>query len=434
MLPANATTSAGDWVLPPLFSVTKLGKVRLWVIRFVQADQKLYSRSGELCLKTAIKDPDEISALFDGSLDDMIDALKASDTYSAMGEALDGFRDVETIIVPKQKRTLQQQALLEAQKKYKDKVDKTAATEDLAGLVGGTTEVGFVPQGLTPYFFPDHKDHNAKHLTPEQIRIGVICQIKHDGNHCVTYADESGNVEMMSRQNIIFPFLERQREQCRLLLKHLPDGTHLDGELFHEDGLEELRGIISSSERDERNSAVQYRLFDIYHDDKATLDARVELLAAAYDLYTQEPEYEPDVITLIENHEFRSLEDIREFYDAAIEAGEEGIVIRKLGPTSYYIKGKKSSNAFKVKPVYDDEATIIDVYKKKTGVAMFRLKRPDGIEFNCTSHGTTIQRREFYEKRESLINKTYTYSYAALNKYGVPSHARGVAFRDMQIN
>ena len=131
------------------------------------------------------------------------------------------------------------------------------------------------------------------------------------------------------------------------------------------------------------------------------------------------------------------------YHDVYVKHGFEGLMIRKLAgsnPTktqlkqSWY-KGKKNDNLLKFKLFFEAEGTVIAVNEGKgkfAGLAVFRLRTDSGKEFDCTPAATEELKRKWYQERDQLIGKRYTYRYQELTEYGIPRFPVGKGFRDYE--
>lgn len=425
------TPEGNAWFLHPLFSVCQKGKLRVWQIGFDESESSLVTKTGILCHTEDIGDHPLLNDIVRS--ENPIQELEQ--VLPIVSKAYSKLRETRCEVTPKAKRTLFDQGLQEARSRYKKKLGETC-TPDLDSLLDGSASIGFKPQLAIPYFFPGDPDHKESLLTPQQIKTGVQCQIKHNGERCVSYIADDDSVMTITRKNEVFDFLERQRVQMSLLLSYLPVGSYLDGELVHPGGFEMTHSVLSNTERHEEMDAVIYNVFDVVLPNKeATLETRTAKLNKAYKKYLVDSQYEEGVLNLVESHLFHSIDEIRSFYDEAIANKEEGIIIRKLAggdqhKNSIYRHGK-NNNLLKVKPVDDAEATIVEVQEGKgaqKGCAIFTLEMENGIRFKCASHGTLPKRREHYAKREKYIGKMYKFQYKYMTNKGKPGHATGIAF------
>lgn len=422
------------WSLSPLFTVDQREKIRMWHITFNK--NLLEVRTGIIANRESINDSfdkvlgiDVIKALTEG--------LFLKEDYPLLHKTYNDLTRTQVDIKPKAKRDMLAQAILETKSRWKKKKD-SGYTHDLHGLIGGTADVGFKFQLANTYKFPEETDHKATAITQENLLIGISCQIKEDGDRCGC-RKEGVSLLMFSRKNLPYRHLERQREQILSLMKYLPENTHIDGELTHSDGLEAVRSILAREERHEKMDEVIYHIFDIHISTNETLEKRIDILNNAFSQYKKDPEHCKGYVTRIKNHIFHSLEDMREFYQNVITAGKEGIVVRKIaGESQRFHKdslylGGRNNNLLKIKPFADAEATIVDVLEGKgtnKGCAIFVLEMENGKRFKCKPHGTIINLRRFFQERDTLIGRSYTYKFNGFTNKGTPSKATGLAFRD----
>lgn len=427
------TNISGDtWSLSPLFTIDQRDKIRMWNITF---------NKNILEVRTGILAPqNNISTYFDEGLD-IVNAFLLgfylNKDYPLLSSAYDKLTKTEVEIKPKAKRDILAQGILEAKSRWKKKKD-SGYTPDIKGLLSGTADVGFKVQLANTYKFPEEKEHKATMITPENLLVGIVCQIKEDGDRCICRSHDD-SIQMFSRTNLPYNWLENQREQVSLLMKYLPSNTYIDGELTHKDGLEAVRSILAREKRHENMDEVVYHIFDICPSNNLILEERIRILDEAFINYKKDVGYSKGYVRRIKNHIFHSLDDMRDFYQCVISKGKEGIMIRKLsGESQRFYKeslylGGRNNNLLKVKPFSDAEATIVSVLEGKgtnKGCAIFMLEMEDGKRFKCKPHGTIIDLRRFFKTKDDLIGKSYTYKFNGFTNKGTPSKATGIAFRD----
>jgi ATP-dependent DNA ligase len=425
----SETPTTKDWSLYPLFTVTKTGKLRIWHIGFIEAESSFTTTSGEICLVEEFGRLDISNLNDDFRSGDMYSALSDREGFSSrILESIKKIRKTKAKVLPKGK-TLQQQAIQDARTKDKEKRD-SKYVDDLEALLTGEIKLPFQLQLAESYFFPGDSNHNENLLKKDQIANGVVCQIKKDGER-FSAKRENGHVVIRTRYNIEIPFLELQKAELAKLLNILPEGAILDGELFHGDGREVLHGIITTIVRHQRMDEVTCYIFDvILPKADAILEERIRALDEAFS-----SNQGLELVRRIANAIFYKLSDIKDFYEAAVTAKEEGIMIRKLGGTSYHkeslYRGGRNHNLLKVKPDQYGIAKIVAVEAAKNaheGCAIFKLTTGEGLSFKCNCHGDLGFRRSVYKDKEKYIGMYYKYKYKQETAKGTPSHATGVEF------
>jgi DNA ligase-1 len=120
---------------------------------------------------------------------------------------------------------------------------------------------------------------------------------------------------------------------------------------------------------------VKFMLFDIVVDEP--YERRIPILIKTANqicgrIESEESSAQNQICPLevVETRVIQSRGHLQEILDKAVEAGEEGIVIRN--PRSLY-PYERSSDILKVKPVYDDDEAVVIGYEKGTGKNANRL-------------------------------------------------------------
>lgn len=218
----------------------------------------------------------------------------------------------------------------------------------------------------------------------------------------------------------------------------IPKGTFLDGELYwHGSTQEDVTSAVKR--RSEDTKKLHFNVFDINLPNVA---------------YTGRIRKVIDIVGCIENvrvdyvrgqtftasfpslpttqHHKEHIKGLQAYLKICLNdylgLGYEGIVIR--APKGYYTTSPHGY-AFKLKPIHDDEGICIGVergkcpgkYSQTTGALIVKWKdktiRVSGM--------TDKQRDEFWTNPP--IEKTITFKYNGLSKYGTPIHPRFVAVR-----
>lgn len=357
-IPFEATTSNGRWKLPPLFK-----KEIFWQIGF--DGESLIMNFGKVGGKVRVS---------------------------------------ETLVKPKGKRTLQEQALLEAKSRYKNKLTVDRYRENIEEDL----EVSPEPM-LANKWEPGKKLPSYFLMQPKIDGIRMLCQ-------------RNGEIIGYSRRNNTFTYVEHITETLDPIFDELPEGSILDGELYsNELTFEEISGIARRTVNRHNNARfLEYYIFDVIIPDM-TFTERYALLQRL-DL--------PSKVHLVPNEEGSSEKDVLEAMDKYLEYGFEGIIIRKDLP----YKSGRSSNLLKFKLTEDMEVPVIDVVDGKgqeKGLALLV------IDFN--GHKITVRpsfpfetRREWFENPGFIIGKEVTIKYQELTRKGIPRFIGIIAVRDYE--
>ena len=140
-----------------------------------------------------------------------------------------------------------------------------------------------------------------------------------------------------------------------------------------------------------------------------------------------------DTLVLVETAFMASAKATQELHIENLDNGFEGTIVRSA--TGQYKRGNRSADLLKVKNFEDAEFEIIgckDGKGKEEGLAIWRCKALNGLEFDVRPKGTVDQRREMFVYKHEYIGKDLTVRYANLTPDGIPFHPVGLAVRDYE--
>ncbi len=375
----------------------------------------------------------------------------------------------------KVKRSAEEQAVLEAASTVRVKKRKgyrQVAGDEVSDSKGTVTktkaEDGTEVTGPRPMLVSWFKDR-VKFMDPEET---VDCQIKYDGSRALW--DLKANT-FISRGNKYHPnplvHLKECRDDIVKALGFHPNGklvTHLDGELWApEIGFQTIRSILGN-EKDEAileagldPKLIVFVVFDcITGTDPTDPDMEEEDWNLRWedrrdileDLKTQgwpeDTDWFPDYehkdemrpIWFIHTEKIK-VEDAEARLEAAVEHGDEGIVLR-YGDAKYLTNGARSLRVIKHKYFLDGEFQIVSVelenkQDSRCGKLVLRLDskrtfkaRPGLKEDKTNLWGTEAGRDKLWEIRDEVVGKWVTVRYQELSDTGVPRFPNMVDFRD----
>lgn len=398
------------------------------------------------------------------------------------------------VSVNKSGRTLQEQALLEARKKYKDKFFE-----------------GYLPAGSTQ--LPNIKIMSAdKYASSMKINFPVDCEKKLNGIRLWTRysADPSaksrGSAVAKTRSNQVFVLPKHLEDEMIDLFSYLPPNCALDGEMHHPDLTFEQ---ITSAFRTVKTchpllAMLEFNIFDLYMIDNPPREIRRKILGDATMAYYQDvfgvtvnlsedprkgvpglPELKPaqrithyghggrilelidprtaddylnpkpeqsssqkanrvSKLFLVEVVLAYSHEEIAIIHNYFTSLGEEGTMIKKRangaaeGSPAYkmsqYLFGR-GRRILKHKDFIDEEAVCIgvtDAKGKEKGCAMLTVCDIRGNTFSVRMKGSFERRQQWLLNPEEIVHKSITIRYQCLSSYGVPIFPVGVEVRDYE--
>jgi DNA ligase-1 len=383
--------SSKNWKMEKLFKDQANGRVRIFEIIFTESDQTI---------KT-------IYGLIDGKLQESL-----------------------TEIIPKAGRSLQEQALQEAKKKFKEKIENDGFKP--SGYQGVEIEL---PMKATKYEdgkFP--------------LKLFPVCiQPKLDGIRIIASMRDGNVVLKTNGSNEIVHFLEI-KSQIKKLLDLLPFGTKLDGEFYNRDiEFETLNSIVRTTlEKHPDEHLIFYNIFDLNYG-KYPFEVRYKKLSSCFKTLSATDSLSNIKIVKtkwdVENHSV-----IMEYHDKYKKNGYEGLMIRfqvndfAEGSKEYertLYKDGRNTHLYKYKEFLDNEALIIDITDgmgKFKGQGILKTKYIDEdknvIILSMTSPGNEEQKRHFFENKKLYIGKYVTFKYQEVTKTGIPRFPIALRLRD----
>lgn len=132
----------------------------------------------------------------------------------------------------------------------------------------------------------------------------------------------------------------------------------IDGELFSERGkFEEISSIVRSAQPKGWHK-LKLQVFDVPN----AQGNLIERLATLENYLKQHPTLH---IAIIEQIPIKDKAHLQQFYQSVLEQGGEGVIVRN--PNAGYIQGR-SAQILKIKPVLDEECTVVAHHKGKGNI------------------------------------------------------------------
>nr|QBK93564.1 MAG: ATP-dependent DNA ligase [Pithovirus LCPAC404] len=363
-----------DWSSPVLFHINSRSKYQVWFIAYNDKEKKLVITHGQ--------------------------------EFGKMQT------DFVKIITNTSGRTHREQAIVQAQDRYKKKIRKGYSSnkenndkKSIKPLAMLAKEFGKVKIKRWPVAVQPKLD-------------GVRMMVTYEEKECIPY----------SRGGKVWNHLKNISKHTSKLLSLLPKGCFLDGELYIM-GMAQNRisGIVRTVKtRHKDYDKLQYYIFDI-GGTNLTYEEREMLLVKAY----KEHGKFDSCIRFVPSYRAENVKEVHELHDKFVDASFEGAIIRDLH--AKYV-GRRNNCLLKLKNFKDEEAEIIDIYTAKTGreegLVLYRVKNKDDIEYNSRPRGTFEYRKNLFEIKDQLIGKMVLIRYIMVSEYGVPLHAVALRFTD----
>ncbi len=337
-----------------------------------------------------------------------------------------------TIEKGKVKRSILEQAVLEATSKWKNKKEKdlyTESIEETTNNIGNNVVVR--PMLANTFTFDAYKK------TGRGFKIdvnGSYIQRKYDGIRCIAYL-KNGEVIMESRKGVAFQNFEVLREELKKMFSKLPSTFYFDGELYtNKYDFEVLCGLVRLTEKKvknedkERINQIEYHIYD-YVDTNDLNKIYKERYEYLEDFLSKNPS---PLIKKVPTEKITKLEDIKQKHDQYIQEGYEGIMIRdKNGP---YEVQKRSKYLQKYKEFMEEEFKIIGFSEgsgDEKGCVLWNCETKDGGLFTVRPKGTKESRMELYNNGNKYVNKFLTVIFQEYSAEGIPRFPVGKGVRDV---
>lgn len=360
-------TTTPTLILPQLYSLSSKGKTQVWSIR-VEGNE-LVSTYGVL----------------DGALQVERKAVQGKNAGKA------------------NETTPEQQALLEAPRVWKTKVDK--------GYVESIEELA---TPFLPMLAKDFNEHQSK------VKYPCCVQPKLDGIRCMAYwvGDE---LVLMSRAGKPLDVPHVQAE----LAEKLPRDVVLDGEFYiHGKNFQEITRLVKKVRPE--SVTLQYHVYDGFRvgQEDTIFSARQGLLALVF----AESEYQN--LVLVESRYADSVEAVNTIHPQMVADGYEGAIIRNYDG-SYKLK-HRSVDLLKLKSFLDSEYKVVGYETgagRYEGVPIWVCETPEGKTFSVVCKGTMEEKADDMAKADSLVGKWLKVKYFELSEDNVPRFPVGLGFR-----
>jgi hypothetical protein len=482
-VPGQLTADRSEWVFPAVETVNAHGKISSWIIRV-----RVFDHTG-LTLGPDDPPPDNAfvpieDSYFSGLMSDNLHAWIKIDT------GIEGRKNknAQTIITTgkslgtKAATNVFMQALRDSVGNYNKKTKKIKAPTPVNRIPStleqndGSMENQLkCSQTLYPPMLADK--YKNKDLTSSHVWI----QYKYDGVRAVTtkmcdmsalgdisgmthpvYADWNSYIKdhqkiidksqtipiMYSRTRIPYMGKDHIKNELTPVLEwYWSRGIrlYLDGELYkHGVPLQDISGNArkETEKMDNDGNAVlmDYMIYDCFIDNHISSDMmfRQAILKDLFRQFGEKLTYTKYVET--HYHESGNPTLLKKYFDDAIAAKYEGIMIRLNAPYKFSYNGNRSANLLKYKAQDDDELEFVGwtVGKKgkAAGAIMVICKAANGRTFNITPAMQLPERHALAEKMAIVEDNGLTHfenhwkgkkiivTYDDLSKDGIPQRAR----------
>lgn len=295
-----------------------------------------------------------------------------------------------------------EQAVLEAESRYKKQIDKgyRETKEEL-------TELPLLPMLAHDYLKQGHR-----------IKYPCYASKKLDGVRCLAIRHPD-RVELKSRGGKEYVVAHVQQELMHLMA----EGDVWDGELYiHGKYLEEIISAVKKPNDD--TPSIKFVVFDIVAND-VEFDNRLSMLNT---LKHRLRGY-ADHIETLGYFEVADEGHMKSLHKQFVAEGYEGIMIRAVD--GLYEAGKRSAGLQKFKTMLDSEFQIIGVDVDVDGRAVFRVQNTFASNTFNVIGGSHEQRKVWAETQEDVLGRWVTVKYQTLYKdTQIPQFPVMVCFRE----
>lgn len=305
--------------------------------------------------------------------------------------------------------TVQQQALSEAESKWKKKQDENYTTNSN----GQPDKVNLLPMLA-------HKFKERKH----NIKYPCIVQPKLNGVRSLAPGTSTG-VKFMSRGGKPYDNLGHLVYDVMTTFTDIPDG-----EIYlHGLTLQEINRRVKKY-RPGLTEELQYWVYDLALP-AVSNQIRVATLNGLSKIY------QGTKIVFVPSYVCVQEADIKRYHDQFVSEGFEGVIIRNMD--GLYEFDTRSVNLQKYKEFEDDEFEIIGFKSgegRESGAIIYTCKVKNPVEggpteFDVRPRGSILLRRKWLTEGKEAIGKQYTVRYFELSENNVPSgNPVGVGIRE----
>ena len=327
----------------------------------------------------------------------------------------------------KGKKTLMEQAIQDAKRKYINKEEKEGYTPDKKALLNGSH---FVVRPMLAHTF----SIDALKKRGKTISFPCFSQPKLDGIRCIAYLKD-GNVIMESRKGVAFNFMDNIRSELKKVLTKMPN-IYIDGELYTNklpfeviSGLVRLKDPPTPAQLNQMKK-LQYEVYDCIVTDSpdATFDTRFGIVTKLLGLFNK-PTHKYVIPVLTEL--IKKPDEVRAKHDKYVEQGYEGLMLRNI--KSKYEIDKRSKDLQKFKEFKEEEFKITGFHEGSgddKGCVVWECETKAGKPFSAEPLGTRQHRRKLFKDGAKHIGKWLTVKFFSYTKDGVPRFPKGKDIRE----
>ena len=345
------------------------------------------------------------------------------------GKKVPHSRDIEE---GKAKRSVLEQEILEANRKFENKKEKELYVEKID--TSASAKIVVRPMLANTFSFEDYEKKGSRAF---KISFPAYVQRKYDGIRCISYI-KNNEVILESRKGIPFENFELLKEQLTYLFKKLPKNFYFDGELYTDKlDFEVVSGLIRLSKKKanasdlEAINKIEYHIYDFVDLDQLTMkyeDRYNFLFKFTKDNFNKNT----NLCVPVETITVKKLEDVKTYHNKFVQEGYEGLMVRD--PNGPYEVNKRSKYLQKYKEFMEEEFKIVGFHDgsgdEKEAVIWDCITK-DNKTFAVRPKGTFETRKKLYKEANKYIGKLLTVIFQEYSSDNVPRFPVGKAIRDI---
>ena len=333
----------------------------------------------------------------------------------------------------KAKRTVLEQAILDANRKWQNKRDKELYAEKIdTSIENGSKKINVRPMLANKFSFDSYTNKSRAF----KISFPAYIQKKYDGIRCISYMKDN-EVILESRKGIPFQNFGILKNQLKELFKKLPQNFYFDGELYTDKlDFEVISGLIRLHEKSctpedlLKINMIQYHIYDYINLDIP--DQKYEERYNTLTTFMNDNILATDLCKPVETILVDTVGDVKVYHDKFVKDGYEGIMIRDRN--GIYEANKRSKYLQKFKEFFEEEFKIVG-YDQGTGdekgAVVWNCVTNDNKPFAVRPKGTFESRKILFENGDKYIGKQLTVIFQEYSTDGIPRFAIGKGIRDI---
>jgi DNA ligase-1 len=332
-------------------------------------------------------------------------------------------RDIEE---GKGKKTVLEQATQEANRKWKNKVEKELYSTNLENVAEDKQPIVVRPMLANKFSFEAYEKKGKAYKIP----FPAYIQPKLDGLRCVSYI-KNGEVIIESRTGMKYQNFGPLKSELKELFKKLPKNFYFDGELYTDEiPFETISGLIRQHEDKVTEedlkliNMIKYYIYDFVDLDKLDLTFEERNAYLSKNL-AQSAHIMPVETILLDDYT-----DVQKYHDTYVQDGFEGVMVR--AKEGIYEINKRSKYLQKYKEFFEDEFKIVGFHDEdgQKGAVIWEIITKYDVKVDITPRGSLEYRRELFKNGNSYIGKLLTVIHFGYTNKGSLRIPKGKAIRE----